>query len=101
MIWRLAYVPKWALSPTDRQKDNAPSNNATAKISDFGISTHIELLANHTKARGTLYFCHPEVLKQSTYQPTSDIYSLGVVYYHLLTLAESPFGSVTSSESED
>ena len=61
----------------------------TAKIGDFGCAIYL----NDEKARqaaGTIVYMAPEVIMGADCLPQSDIYSLGIVMYELLT-GELPF----------
>lgn len=40
-------------------------------------------------------FRPPEVIENSTYFETSDIFSLGIVFYNLLSGGENPFGKLS------
>jgi serine/threonine protein kinase len=80
-------------------RDIKPANimiltDGRVKVMDFGVAL---MVAPGTKAGrpdeaivGTPYYMAPEVLEGKPYQPASDIFSLGVVFYQLLTL-ERPF----------
>jgi uncharacterized RDD family membrane protein YckC len=76
-------------------RDIKPSNcfidgDGTVKIGDFGLSitTAVRTESNLT-ATGTLFgtpaFCSPEQLSGDVLTVRSDIYSVGVTLYHLLT----------------
>jgi len=90
----LNYLHSKGFSHRDIKNENILiTENATAKISDFGISTQINLLANRTTSHGAFQFCPPEVLGENTYYSTSDIFSMGIVFYQLLTEGDYPFGT--------
>ncbi len=56
------------------------------KLGDFGISN----IAGRTKAEASPYMA-PEVYRESTYDTSSDIYSIGVLLYKLLNNNRLPF----------
>ncbi len=80
-------------------RDIKPANimilaDGRVKVMDFGVA---HMAGPGTEAAGvgeaivgTPYYIAPEVLEGKPYQPASDIFSLGVVFYQLLTL-ERPF----------
>jgi eukaryotic-like serine/threonine-protein kinase len=61
------------------------------KILDFGVAKFLHISAiniNHHGFQGTLAYCSPEQLEESEIDHRSDIYSLGVVMYEMLTGAK-------------
>ena len=61
----------------------------TAKLGDFGCAIYL----NDEKAKqaaGTIAYMAPEVIMGADCLPQSDIYSLGIVMYELLT-GQAPF----------
>jgi serine/threonine-protein kinase len=74
-----------------------PTLGELVKILDFGIAKLI--LANATQTHsfmGTLAYCSPEQMEGKELDNRSDIYSLGVMMYEMLTL-EMPILPETSS----
>jgi len=72
--------------------DVKPSNiiylpqEKTVKITDFGLSHAIQEVANYqTIVGGTPNYMSPEQIIGEELTPASDIYSLGVMFYELLT----------------
>ena len=73
-------------------RDIKPQNilitkNATIKISDFGISQAIDPIKKYmeTNTLGTIGYFAKEAAELQLYTSQSDIFSLGVVFYELLT----------------
>ncbi len=60
------------------------------KIIDFGISTILNKKAIFAKLKGTPKYIAPEIIKHKESDERSDIYSLGIILYELLT-GVSPF----------
>lgn len=62
------------------------------KLLDFGLAINQSLtrLTGSGEILGTINYLPPEQISQRDYSPASDIYSLGVVFYELLTL-QQPF----------
>ena len=64
-----------------------PSLGEVAKILDFGIAKLIQEGANQTQSfMGTLAYCSPEQMEGKELDNRSDIYSLGVMMYEMLTM---------------
>jgi len=70
----------------------------TIKVSDFGIDTFAKAIGNHT---GELLFTpgymSPEQVEGQKIDGRSDLFSVGVLLYHLIT-AELPFHGTSLSE---
>ncbi|KAI8912864.1 kinase-like domain-containing protein [Gorgonomyces haynaldii] len=71
--------------------------HGTWKIGDFGLATSRTnpafcdlsepgelFLTDHTKDIGTITYASPEQLNQSTYSCSSDMYSVGIIFFELL-----------------
>jgi len=71
---------------------NHEGNRNFVKLLDFGLARHPSLthLTGTGEILGTINYLPPEQISRQEYSPASDIYSLGVVFYELLTL-EQPF----------
>ncbi|MGF1588325.1 MAG: serine/threonine protein kinase [Pleurocapsa sp.] len=64
-----------------------PTLGEVAKILDFGIAKLIQASANQTQSfMGTLAYCSPEQMEGKELDHRSDIYSLGVMMYEMLTM---------------
>jgi len=64
-----------------------PTLGEVAKILDFGIAKLIQASANQTQSfMGTLAYCSPEQMEGKELDSRSDIYSLGVMMYEMLTM---------------
>ncbi|MBM4095045.1 MAG: serine/threonine protein kinase, partial [Planctomycetes bacterium] len=79
-------------------RDIKPENillteHGTAKVADFGLARTVEVgkaLTTSGEVLGTPYYMSPEQCRARPLDERSDIYSLGVTFYHLLT-GEKPF----------
>ncbi len=85
-------------------RDMKPSNlfvmdDDTVKIIDFGI-VHLTDAESKTGVKGTLQYMAPEQLDMKPANARSDIFSLGVVCYELLT-GRKPFERGTEEEVAD
>ncbi|MCS7164886.1 MAG: serine/threonine-protein kinase [Candidatus Calescibacterium sp.] len=61
-------------------------NDGTAKITDFGISKKLDKALNLTQDFvGTPWYMSPEQIKNNKVDNRSDIYSLGVIVYQMIT----------------
>ena len=61
------------------------------KLGDFGIARKLENITMGMSHKGTYSYMAPEVEKGSQYDATVDIYSLGIVLYHLVNRMRPPF----------
>ncbi len=72
------------------------NNNTVAKVTDFGIAkmSSNETIANGSQTMGSVHYFSPEQAKGGYTDEKSDIYSLGVVMYEMVT-GEVPFEADT------
>ena len=64
-----------------------PTLGEIAKILDFGIAKLVQASAEQTQSfMGTLAYCSPEQMEGKELDSRSDIYSLGVMMYEMLTM---------------
>jgi hypothetical protein len=94
-------------------RDLKPSNimlllDGTAKVMDFGIARarRFEGITATGAFLGTPEYVAPEVIEGGASEPRSDLYSLGIVFYELLTgqrpfVAETPFAVLKKQCSEE
>ncbi len=74
-------------------RDLKPANvmlrrDGTAALADFGIAKHLALNMTHTRVGqvfGTPHYVSPEQAMGKTVDGRSDLYSLGVMFYELVT----------------
>ncbi len=97
LVMRLALALESAHTRGVIHKDIKPDNiliddNKQPRITDFGIATIIEsnTFEKSEKMAGTLRYCSPEQLKGKIVDNRTDIYSLGIVMFELIT-GSSPF----------
>ena len=65
------------------------------KLGDFGISRHLEgFKRRYTQMMGTQDYIAPESVNESVFDHRSDLYSLGLVLYHLMNRNRGPFLSM-------
>ena len=67
------------------------SDNASLKLSDFGLSKIIGPTEKCTESYGTLGYAAPELYLQKPYDKSVDIWGIGVVGYTLLSKGMMPF----------
>ncbi|MGC1377091.1 MAG: bifunctional serine/threonine-protein kinase/formylglycine-generating enzyme family protein, partial [Anaerolineales bacterium] len=65
--------------------------NGTVLVSDFGISRITEAATATMVGAGTPAYMSPEQARGADLTPLSDIYSLGIVLYEMLSGGERPF----------
>ena len=75
------------------------ASDGTVKVSDFGIARASDLntITNAGTVMGTCYYMSPEQAKGLRADTRSDIYSLGVTFYEMLT-GKVPFSEGTAYE---
>jgi eukaryotic-like serine/threonine-protein kinase len=67
-------------------------NRNFVKLLDFGLarSQNLSRLTGTGEILGTINYLSPEQISRQEYTPSGDIYSLGVVFYEMITM-EKPF----------
>lgn len=64
--------------------------DSSIKLADFGFASRIYFPDSLTKRCGTPYFVAPEILKGNPYDQKSDMWSVGVIFFCLLS-GQLPF----------
>jgi serine/threonine protein kinase len=84
------------LTVGDGAADDAPPIGL--KVMDFGIAKVLEgLHGTNTQSIGTLQYMSPEQIDARTIDARSDLYSLGLMFYEMLS-GEPPFSSASPRE---
>lgn len=85
------YIHEHGIVHCDIKPDNLfYLSDGSIKISDFGISSEIGEKSRGDAVSGTVHYCAPEILMGQSAAPTSDIYSMGVVFYEII-VGKVPF----------
>ena len=74
----------------DIKSENILLNKGMAKLADLGISRVIKLNDINKTFCGTPFYASPEMVEQKDYSFNTDVWSLGVVLYELISL-KKPF----------
>ena len=92
------YIHRHGIVHRDLKPDNLfYMSDGTLKISDFGIAAPIGTVNEGDSIQGTIYYCAPEVITGAPVAIANDIYSMGVVFYELLT-GQVPFDGESVEE---
>ena len=82
----------------DIKPDNIFYNtNGTIKIADFGIAYDLQNPSKKSEVVGSVYYMAPELCKGETPTIQSDIYSLGITFFELVT-GQLPFVEKDANE---
>lgn len=98
----LAYTHSKGVIHRDLKPENIMVERATGhvKVADFGVAKLVDATSFTTTGQvlGTPNYLPPEPFIGEPYGPSSDFYSLGVIFYELLTL-QRPFEADTLIET--
>jgi len=91
----LHYIHTHGIVHRDLKPENVMvDENDNIKLIDFGIAFKARArrltFGNFSKKAGTADYISPEQIKGKRGEPSSDLYSLGIIYYEMLT-GEVPF----------
>jgi serine/threonine protein kinase len=75
-------------------------SNGIVKLGDFGFSKILENFEKTGTFCGTPYYLAPEIWENKKYSNKADIFSLGVLFYEIITL-ERPFNGSSTYEIMD
>ncbi len=84
----LAMAHRHQIVHCDLKSDNVlPTHQGIPKLADFGLAKQVLLGQEHTQQSlvGTPTFMAPELFAGQPATPASDVYALGVCYFHMLT----------------
>jgi len=82
----------------DLKPENVMIADGAVKVMDFGIAKVLEAAhATNTQSIGTLLYMSPEQIDAKTIDARSDLYSLGLLFYEMLT-GHPPFQSASPRE---
>lgn len=70
------------------------------KLTDFGLSKYFQPGSKMHSMVGTPFYVAPEVVEKRGYNEKIDLWSIGVVFYMLVT-AEFPFRGITNNQTFD
>ena len=90
----ISYLHEIGIVHRDIKLDNIMMNIPTAdnsieyalpKLIDFGLATVLMPRETRTEGFGTIAYCSPEIILRKPYSYSTDIWSIGVVFYVLLS----------------
>jgi serine/threonine protein kinase len=92
------YIHEHGLIHRDIKPDNLfYLPDGSVKIADFGISSQLNEPQVGDAVTGTIYYTAPEILMGQPAGIESDIYSMGIVFFEILT-GQIPFDGATPEE---
>ena len=94
----VSYIHEHGLLHRDLKPDNLfYLPDGSVKITDFGISSKIGEKTSGDAITGTVYYCAPEILMGEPANVASDIYSMGIIFFEILT-GTIPFDGATPED---
>lgn len=104
MAQALSFVHKVGIIHRDIKADNIlVVNERESRLADFSVAVlpgEESSLEELQTGVGTMAYMAPEVLEGRSYEPSSDLYALGVTFYELLT-GKHPFEQAPLSQQLD
>ena len=89
------YIHKHGIIHRDIKPENLfYLSDGTVKITDFGIASPIGAKEKGDAIQGTILYCAPEIIIGQAATEASDVYSMGVLFFELLT-GRVPFDGKT------
>ena len=81
------------LKPANIMVESLPAGGLFARVLDFGVVHMTDTDVELGQFVGTPLYCAPEQIQSQPLDPRADIYSLGALFYHMLT-GNPPFDAV-------
>ena len=85
IISGVKYLLNCGIIHRDLKPANILKNDNQWKIADFGFGIYTETPIKSRYNVGTPLYMGPESLIDNIYSPVSDIFSVGIIFYELLT----------------
>uniref|UniRef100_A0A182JTX3 Serine/threonine-protein kinase ULK3 n=1 Tax=Anopheles christyi TaxID=43041 RepID=A0A182JTX3_9DIPT len=73
------------------------SGTYVLKVGDFGFAQRLKLNQENTAVKGSPLYMAPEILLNTSYGPTADLWSVGVILYECL-FGRAPYSSTSLHE---
>lgn len=94
----MSYIHEHGILHNDLKPDNLfYLVDGSVKIADFGIASKIGEKSKEDAVTGTVYYCAPEILMGQKASVASDIYSMGIIFFEMLT-GTVPFDAPTTED---
>lgn len=90
-------VSHFDLKPQNLLLMKASGGEIDLKVADFGFAQHLQLGQENTSIKGSPLYMAPEILLKHCYDPTADLWSIGVILYECL-FGRAPYSSKSLQE---
>lgn len=97
VVGALIYLKEQGIVHRDIKLENVLIDGGVVKLADFGFACFVEKSCKTRDRVGTPLYFAPEVIKESHYSFQTDVWALGVVFYHMIT-GKFPFNANTMPE---